>query len=165
MKFKQIGLAVFIASTLGACAIPQQQIVPRVPFPVAKYDHLAASGTGTLTGQVFMRTVGGDVKYGAGSDVYILPVTSYTNQWYAESYIGGKSLGAPDARAEKGMKVTQADGTGYFKFSDVPPGKYYLSSKVTWQVPTQYGLSLQGGVIAKQVVIENNKETREMLTK
>ncbi|WP_315244973.1 hypothetical protein [Pseudomonas fragi] len=165
MKLKQIGLVLFVASTIAGCAIPQQQIVPRVPFPVAEYESLPSSGTGTLTGQVFMRTVGGDVKYGAGSDVYILPVTSYTTQWYTENYLGGQVLAAPDARSEKGMKLTQADGTGYFKFTDVPPGKYYLSSKVTWQVPTQYGLSLQGGVIAKLVVIENGKEAREMLTK
>lgn len=165
MKLRQIGLMLFAASTLGGCAAPQQQAIPRVPFPVAEYDALPTKGTGSLVGQVFMRTVGGDVKYGAGSDVYILPVTSYTRQWYTESYLGGQVLGAPDARAEKGMKVTQADGTGYFKFSDIPPGKYYLSSKVTWQAPTQYGLVLQGGVIAKQVVIENSKEVREMLTK
>ena len=165
MKLKQIGLALLAASALGGCAVPQQQIVPRAPFPIAEYESLPTSGSGTLTGQVFMRTVGGDVKYGAGSDVYILPVTSYSTQWYTESYLGGQVLGAPDPRAEKGMKLTQADGTGYFKFTDVPPGKYYLSSKVTWQAPTQYGLSLQGGVIAKVIVIENGKEVREMLTK
>lgn len=165
MSLKKLGLIAFAISALNGCAIPQQQVIPRIPFPAAEYAALPTKGTGSVTGQVFMRTVGGDVKYGAGSDVYLLPATSYADQWYVVNYLGGKPLAERDPRAEQGQFVTQADGTGYFTFSDVPPGKYYLSSKVTWQAPTQYGLMPQGGVVAKLVTISDGKQVREMLTK
>jgi len=165
MSFKKIGLIAFVTSALYGCAVPQQQVLPRIPFPAAEYAALPTQGTGSLTGQVFMKTIGGDVKYGAGSSVYLLPATSYSSQWYTENYLGGKPLSTPDSRAEQGQLVTQADGTGYFTFNDVPPGKYYLSSTVTWQAPTQYGLMPQGGVVAKLVNISDGKQVREMLTK
>ncbi|MFJ1336791.1 hypothetical protein ACIKP7_01465 [Pseudomonas caricapapayae] len=164
----KIFASIALACTLSACAIPQparQAPVPRIPFPAAEYDALPKTGTGALTGQVFMRTVGGDVKFGAGSDVYLLPVTSYSKQWYAESYIAGRTLENPDPRARQGQVHTQADGNGNFTFTDLPPGNYFLSSTVTWQAPTQYGLLPQGGVVAKIVTIADGKQTKEMLTK
>lgn len=162
---KKVGIAVLLAGALAGCAVPQQQAIPRVPFPVAEYAALPTTGTGSVTGQAFMRTVGGDVKYGAGSDVFLLPATSYTTQWYTENYLGGRPLENPDPRASQGQLVTQADGGGNFTFTSVPPGNYYLSSAVRWQAPSQYGLLPQGGVIAKLITVTDGKQSREMLTK
>lgn len=163
---KKLWISVALACTLSACAIPQQQApVARIPFPTAEYDALPKTGTGSLAGQVFMRTVGGDVKFGAGSDVYLVPVTSYSKQWYAESYIAGRPMENPDPRASQGQLITQADGNGNFSFSNIPPGNYFLSSTVRWQAPSQYGLLPQGGVVAKIVTISDDKQAREMLTK
>lgn len=165
MRLIRNGVALLAAALIVGCALPHQQVIERVPFPEAEYAVLPKQGTGAVTGQVFMKTVGGDVKFGAGSDVYMLPVTSYTTQWYVESYLGGKALQEPDPRAKQGQLVTQADGTGAFTFTDVPPGKYYLSSTVNWSVPTSYGLAPQGGVVAKLVTVTDGKTAREMLTK
>lgn len=162
---KKVWMSLGLSLALSACAIPQQQTVPRAPFPAAEYDALPKTGSGSLTGQVFMRTVGGDVKFGAGSDVHLQPVTSYSQQWYDVNYLGGQPLSAPDSRASQGLLTTQADGNGNFSFSNVPPGKYFLSSTVTWQAPSQYGLLPQGGVVAKIVTISNGTQSREMLTK
>lgn len=161
---KAIGFAVAVAAfTLTGCVVPQQE-VPRLPFPEAEYSALQKTGTGEVSGQVFMRTVGGDVKYGAGSVVYLQPVTSYTTQWYVDNFQGGKNLAPPDPRAALYSIKGQADGNGNFSFTGVPPGKYYLSSEVRWSAPSQYGLLPQGGVIAKEVSVQNGQKLREMLT-
>ncbi|MFK0875525.1 hypothetical protein ACIUW1_11825 [Pseudomonas aeruginosa] len=150
---------------LSGCAVSQQTPVPRIPFPAAEFAALPTKGTGTLTGQVFMKTVGGDVKFGAGSTVYLVPVTSYSKQWYEVNYIGGQALEAPDPRSGQGSITTVADGNGNFTFTDIPPGDYFLSSTVTWQAPSKYGLLPQGGVVAKVVSIADGVKLREMLTR
>lgn len=43
---KKVGIAVLLASALAGCAVPQQQAIPRVPFPVAEYTALPTTGTG-----------------------------------------------------------------------------------------------------------------------
>ncbi|RDL17054.1 hypothetical protein D884_03195 [Pseudomonas sp. URMO17WK12:I10] len=162
---KKVWMPLALALALSACATPNQQAVPRVPFPVSEYDALPKTGTGSLAGQVFMRTMGGDVKFGAGSDVHLQPVTAYTQQWYTVNYLEGRPLEPADPRALQGTLVTQADGSGNFSFTNVPPGRYFLSSKVQWQAPTQFGLLPQGGVVAKIVTISDGVQAREMLTK
>lgn len=151
------------AVLLTGCAA--QTLVQRPPFPVAEYEKLVLDGTGTVSGQVFMKTVGGDVKYGAGSEVILFPVTSYSNFWYLHDYIEAKPLTPSDVRQGEYIKTTQADGNGNFKFTNVGPGNYYVSSSVTWQVPTQYGLSAQGGIVAKSTSVKADAESRVMLTK
>ncbi len=159
---KKIFAALAVVSALSGCAQP---MVQRISFPASEYAALATTGTGVVSGQAFLRTLGGDVKYGAGSSVYLLPATSYTDQWFNENYLGGRALSEPDPRASQGKLETQADGSGNFVFRDVPRGSYYLSTIVTWQAPTQFGLATQGGVVAKKIEVSDGKETRVILTR
>lgn len=113
-----------------------------------------------------MKTVGGDVKFGAGSDVLLFPVTSYSKFWYTNNYLGQRPLTPADERLKEYTQITQADGNGNFKFKNVAPGDYFLSSIVSWQAPTQYGLSLQGGNVVKRVHLEEDGvEINVILTK
>lgn len=167
MAMKTVWIPLIFAATISGCAVPHQQYQPpvqRIPFPAAEYDALPKKGTGTVTGQAFLRTVGGDVKYGAGSDVYLQPVTAYSKQWYEVNILEGRQLSAPDQRATQGQLSTQADGSGNFTFIDVPPGNYFLSAAVRWSSPSQYGLIPQGGVIVKIVTVSDGKQTTQILT-
>ncbi|WP_350025869.1 hypothetical protein [Pseudomonas fulva] len=159
---KQVWITIILTAALAGCAV--QPPVQRVPFPTAEYDALPKTGTGTVTGQAFLRTVGGEVKYGAGSDVYLQPVTAYTTQWYEVNVLGGRQLASPDPRANQGQLSTQADGSGNFSFTNVPPGKYYLSAAIRWSAPSQYGLLPQGGVIVKTIAVSDGNQTTQMLT-
>lgn len=141
--------------------------IERPAFPLAEYEALPKEGTGVVTGQVFLRTVGGEVRYGAGSDVWLNPVTSYSTHWFENDYSKpGTRLMPPDTRQDAYIPETQADGHGNFRFENVPPGDYYLTSEVVWHVPLgRFSSTPQGGVISKRITVENDSETRVMLTR
>lgn len=163
MKNVVVALAATAALT-GCVSMPAPMARPA--FPVGEYAQLEGrTGTGVVTGQVFLRTQGGEVRYGAGSEVVLNPVTSYSTFWYTNGYLGNRNIGEPDPRQDKYIPVVQADGHGNFKFERVPPGDYYLTSQVFWQVPGPYGGSQTGSYISERITVEDGKEVRQMLTR
>lgn len=159
----RVATLILSMSLLAACA--NQKPVERPPFPVEEYAQLQKLGTGKVTGQVFMKTVGGEVRFGAGSDVYLFPATSYSDFWYQTNYVSQKPIAPPDSRQMQYTQIVQADGNGNFEFSNIPPGRYYISSTVIWQAPTQWGLTNQGGWVAKSATVSNGATARVILTR
>ncbi|MCG3743078.1 hypothetical protein EXA18_06195 [Vibrio cincinnatiensis] len=168
-------LIIALVTLLSGCAnVMAPTVVQRIDFPAHEYEALEKEGTGKVSGQVFLKTKGGDVKYGAGSKVWLNPKTSYSDQWYSIQQqnnfkvygYGLKTLSEPSsaesAKVFEFIKETQADGFGNFSFSDVPQGTYYLTSGVTWEAP---GGALQGGFIVQIINVKNNQETTIMLTR
>lgn len=161
---RAISAVAMTVALFGCATLPP--MVQRPEFQESEYLELAKEGTGTVRGQVFLRTRGGDVKYGAGSEVTLNPVTSYSRFWYSEGHVKNQRLSPPDSRQDKYIISTQADGNGNFEFNNVPPGKYFLVSNVTWEIPiTAYTSSTQGGYIAQEIEVENGKDVRVMLTR
>lgn len=152
-------------AVLSACATMAP--IERPSFPLAEYEALPKEGTGAVTGQVFLRTMVGEVRYGAGSDVWLNPVTSYSTHWFQNDYSRpGTKLMPADPRQDDYIIEVQADGHGNFRFDNVPPGDYYLTSEVVWHVPLgQFSSTAQGGVISKRITVENGEEVRVMLTR
>lgn len=134
------------------------------PFAPEQYLNLPTLGTGTVTGQVFLRTRGGDVKVGAGNTVYLLQETEYSKQFYL-AYAQSQRYPGIDPRALSAAIQTQANATGEFTFNNVPPGFYYVISQVTWGAPTRYGLSTQGGDVMAHVEVANDLVTTIMVTR
>lgn len=166
---KNLILTAALAATLVGCAAPVRyalEPLQRPPFPEAEYATLPKSGKGTVSGQAFMKTVGGDVKLGAGSTINLNPVTSYS-KWASENraYAGGVT--PYDPRLLQYMRQTIADGSGRFSFKDVPDGEYFVTGAVTWQA-VQGGayprLAQQGGVIWKMITVKNGESVEVMLT-
>lgn len=157
-------LALMATVALAGCATAQTMQRPDVNM--SEYQALATEGTGVVTGQVFLRTMVGEVRYGAGSEVLLNPVTTYSTFWYANQYQKGHRLTAPDPSIEPYIIKTQADGEGRFRFENVPPGDYYLTSSVFWQVPLgRFSSTQSGGFISQRITVENDKETRQILTR
>ncbi|UQB79160.1 hypothetical protein KI429_05715 [Pseudomonas shirazica] len=157
--------ALALAALMMTGCISQPTPQPRPSFPVAEYNALPTTGSGTVEGQVFMKTVGGDVKYGAGSQVVLNPVTSYSEHWYRTIYEVRAPIQDGDPRQSAYVKTTRADGSGNFQFTEVPPGRYFLTSEVRWQAPSQWGLTNQGGQITDRITVTNDKTTKVMLTR
>lgn len=153
----------FFAATLAVTGCAQQQLVHFPPFPAAEYSKLERTGAGTVTGQAFLRTKGGDVKSGAGSEIQLIPATSYSAVYY-NAYKARLPTDNPDPQAKQYTFRTQADATGGFEFKNVPKGRYYLAGEVTWMAPGPYGLSKQGGLLLKEVNVSDGAQVKIMLT-
>lgn len=165
MTFRIVSTLLLVAAISSGCASAPPP-VQRVPFNEAEYQRLPQSGTGVVEGQAFLKTLGGDVKYGAGQVVRLFPVTSYSEQWWQVSVVEKRPLVDSDPRYSQYIRTTQADGAGNFKFTDVPPGKYFINAEVSWFAPTgfQGALQKQGGIVANRIEVSNDKTTRVMIT-
>lgn len=160
-------LAVFLLVLLAGCQVapkPQEVVSRKVPFPEEYYAQLEKEGTSTITGQVFMTTRGGDVKYGAGRQVSLTPVNPYTTE-AAQAMMGGRVIEDADPRASEFTRNKIADGQGRFEFNNLPAGRYYVASSVYWQVYSgnrYIGMQDQGGVIVRIAEVGEG-ETEEIM--
>ena len=116
-----------------------------------------AEGKGTITGQAFLRTRGGDVKTCAGSEVIAVPDNAYTR----ESRTAALTNQYSDIRwsphyYDYRRKVT-CDAQGRFTFRNLPAGKWGVGTRVFWEAPTGRGLETQGGGLAQFVTLEEGQ--------
>jgi hypothetical protein len=100
-------------------------------FSPADFAPWSGAGPATLHGQAFLRTVGGDVKTCAGSDVLLLPATPYVDEMIAKGAAGEKA----DSRALSLIRHTICDAQGNFSFAGLPAQRWYVLTKVTWGIP------------------------------
>lgn len=155
-----------VVAILAGCAIPQQQTYEPLPFNAAEYEALPKTGTGVVRGQVFLKTRGGDVKKGAGATVILSPSTSLSEEAYQLAYLQNRRPARPfSPEIQKYWKRATADADGRFQFEGVAPGRYFVSSELVWEAPTQFGLAKQGGPIVVPVVVENDKAAQVMVTR
>lgn len=131
---KKLGIIILMAAALLAgCAEPQTRVAQ---YDAAEYARYAGAGSAKIYGQVFLKTLGGDVKFGAGNVVWLYPVTSASTEWYQTALVHGKPMKAGDERMMQHSRKTTADGNGNFEFENLPAGDYYIVSAVTWGVAT-----------------------------
>jgi len=106
--------------------VQSEQVVPRIPFPVEEYSRLARSGRATVKGTLWVTNANGERILGKQTRLYLNPVTSYSRQWYQESYLGGRKMDKADPRLFNYLRFTTSDSNGRFAFYGVPPGRYYV---------------------------------------
>ena len=159
-------LLIALASAfVSACAPMNLYGVPPAPTPMeptTSLDEPAISaamrpGHAIVRGQAFSKTVGVDVKYGAGAQILVLPNTDYVSQCIdilKIKYIT-TSCGAPLLKLGR---VVIADGEGRFEISDLAPGDYSISTLITWGVPTGYGIEQTGGVVSTVVSVKSDAD-------
>src|SRR5690348_10625074 len=100
----------------------------RAPYTIQAHldpDELAwanQQGTGTIMGQAFMKTVGGDVKTCAGNTVQLVPASAYTREMTAAARAGASAWANRDPRLTQYIRSTKCDAQGNFSFNAVPGG-------------------------------------------
>lgn len=155
-------IAFLLVVVLGAgCAVPEPYVIKSKVNHDALQNYLVSSNS-KLVGQAFLKTRGGDVKFGAGSIVYLYPAVEYSNEinsipWYEK--VKGHDVGW-----NKYVRSTVADGHGNFEFDDIGSGLYYVESRVTWEIPGKYGPSTQGGLVRKVINVSKNSVNKIILT-
>ena len=135
----------------------------RIEFPVAEYSHLPRKGRGTITGKIYINDLYGTPLYGAGTRLYLNPVTSYSEQWYDASYLGGNKMEKADGRLFNYLKFTAANTSGKFSFYGVPSGSYYLIGTV--KCGTECGYESEKSIrIATKVSVYGSQIVKQDLT-
>jgi len=104
----------------------EKTIIPRIAFPEDEYKALAKSGRNTIKGNIYITNPDGKKIYGKNTRLYLNPVTSYSEQWYNESYIGGYQMQKANKRLFNYLKYTASNKKGNFAFFGVPNGSYYV---------------------------------------
>jgi len=107
-----------------------QEVVPRIPFPADEYARLHKYGKATIKGKIYLLDLYGQKVYGNNTRLYLNPVTSYSNQWFKESYIKGRKMQEADTRLFNYLRFTASSSDGSFAFYGVPSGSYYLIGTV-----------------------------------
>ena len=132
--------------------------VQRIPFPAAEYRQLATIGKGTVKGSIYINDMYGQRIPGRETRLYLNPVTSYSRQWYNESYLGGAKMSKADARLFNYLRFTAADSEGNFAFYGVPSGSYYLigtvkcGSECGYDTPKNIRIATTVSVSGNQIV-------------
>jgi len=107
--------------------IIKNTIIERMPFPVGEYNRLSKRGRSTVSGSIYLKNSNSSEKVmGKKVKLYLNPVTSYSKQWYQESYLSGYKMSKTDKRIYNYLKFTMSNGSGKFNFFGVPRGEYYL---------------------------------------
>lgn len=161
LKRRSLFLLVFISFTLMvSCAHQKPQAIVTL-FDEKEFTPYGVNGTSIIQGQAFLKTRGGDVKYGAGNTVYLIPNTSYSQE-IRQAALEGKFT-EKDSRWWKYVRQTSADGFGNFEFKNIPAGSYYAECSIFWQIPGPYGLQQTGGVVSRSIVIKENETVKVVL--
>lgn len=113
---------------------PAVQCPPRVErkvvFNEAEYAPFAQGGDAVIEGALCVPLKDGSTKCLANTSVFINPVTSYSDEWYARAWAGRENLQIADERAFRYNITTQTDKNGRFKFENLKPGSYYVGAAV-----------------------------------
>jgi len=136
----------------------------RITFPTDEYYRLARSGKGTVSGSIYVNGTYDNRVPGANTRLYLNPVTSYSKQWYHESYLGGYKMQKADSRLFNYLRFTAADSNGKFAFYGVPSGSYYLIGTVS--CGSECGYASEKSIrLAAKVTIRGNQIVRKDLTR
>ncbi len=163
---QQLAAVIALQLLLIGCASQpiHQPIQMTRSFDDASYAQYKNQGTATLSGQAFLKTRGGDVKFAAGSVVTLDPVTEYSREWFEKA---GKTWSRrnempPNGRFAEFRKKTVADASGHFKFSQLSAGSYYVRTECTWHTGSSNYMvpnaDIQGGLIFLEVNIAEGEQ-------
>lgn len=133
----------------------ENTIIPRISFPEDEYKRLSKSGNATVKGSIYLSDAYGKKTYGKQTRLYLNPVTSYSRQWYNESYIGGYKMAKADKRLYNYLKFTASNAQGKFTFYGVPSGTYYVIGVVRCGKECGYD-ALRNIRIAKEVTVSGS---------
>jgi hypothetical protein len=164
---KRVALFASLGLLLAACAGG----TPSAKFDPSEAEIIRRPGTGSISGQASLTMAGGEVRYAAGNQVLLVPVTAYfreTITQYGTSRCSAERfrLKNPDVRAVQYIRSTRADGEGRFRFDRLAGGDYYVGTYVKLaSVPTSGGAAApQGCLLYEQVTVSDGQESKVILS-
>lgn len=163
-----------VCLVLTGCAMTKPVQMTKA-FNAAEAQNALRRGTNIIRGSALIRQAGGGVVTCAGSQVDLVPATEYATErmmiYYKSVSSGYLPAEAPnvinppsvpattDAQYTKLARLTTCDAQGFFSFSDVADGSYYLITSVVWRV----GYNVQGGALMKRVDLQGGSPIVEVV--
>ncbi|NEW59743.1 carboxypeptidase regulatory-like domain-containing protein [Sulfurovum sp. bin170] len=127
-----LGIKVLDSNEVTSGSELNGEIMERMPFPADEYSRLKKTGRYTISGKIYLQSSINDEKITDKKlKLYLNPVTSYSQQWYQQSYLGGYKLSPVDKRLNNYLKVDYTTDGGEFRFFGVPRGEYYLIGQIS----------------------------------
>jgi hypothetical protein len=130
--------------------------------------YIKTQGKATIEGQAFLRDKHGQVnaRYASGEVVRLVPATRYAQARFSHFYGQSKFVPAhsipktePDPQYSEYTRTTKANSTGRFTFDNVAPGRYFVTTQLTW-TPKDAVLP-EGGAMYEDVTV-TGKETESI---
>lgn len=121
-----------------------------------------SEGDAAIEGQAFLKTVGGDVKVGAGSRVTLIALTPYVTECL--QIVQYANTGC-FYNVQQSVRAETADAEGRFRFDRVRPGNYMLETSIVWGIPTRYGMQQTGGPVSARVSVADGETAKVLLTR
>ena len=157
-------MACALGIALSACQSSGETASGSVKFDPALASFINQKGKATIDGHAFLRKKNGKVVYAAGEVVRLVPVTPYSQDRFRKIY-GNRKIAlaltasrpeTADPAYETFTRQTKAESNGKFSFENVGPGRYYVSTQLTYSDTSRY--FPDGGAIYDEVVV-TGKET------
>jgi len=156
-------IAIIASIVLSGCVA-----APKITstFSPSEAEFINKTGSGSISGQAFLRRNDGMVVYAAGSDVHLIPRTTYAQERMNALYRGGKINNmVPDPEVTDPLyrsmtKTVRANGEGRFRFEGLADGDYFVVTKVVWLI----GGSPQGGSLMETASIRNGQAVELIMT-
>jgi hypothetical protein len=152
------------AAALLGCVAPPRSNGPakmQATFSPDEHQAYAASGSGAITGQGFLRQQGGGVVTCAGSPVFLVPATPYFREML-QFVRAGKVPERPAGGLSRFAKQSQCDAQGNFAFNSLPSGVWLVMTQVSW-VAGRYSYE-QGGGLMREVTLQPGQAQQVLLT-
>ena len=102
----------------------------KAAFIESEYAPYAGTGKAVIEGNACFELADGSTKCFENADVFINPVTTYSDEWYNRGWAGKEFLAKADARALPFNKMIKTGKDGAFKFEGLQPGSYYVGAMV-----------------------------------
>ena len=174
---KNAAISVLMLACLSGCAslTPRRQVSLTSTFSPQEVAWFNSTGTGSITGQAFFQTRGGQPRTCAGLEVSLQPHSTYgderlraiygsTNTGYAPALATRIQFNPNSSAYLQTVKKSTCDAQGNFSFTGLPAGNYVVSTILVWRIPGQEYASPQGGALMKSVTLKDGESTRVILT-
>ncbi len=122
-----IYLSLVLLTSLSCAGAPR-----RLSFDAAAYAPYAQAGTSTVEGRASVQDETGAWHVAAGRDILLQPVTPYAQEWFDRVVLGDEELEPGDPALVAFVHSVKADDSGAFRFTQLPPGEYFLTCRITW---------------------------------
>lgn len=162
----------FLATLLIISCAQKQEAGKEDPIKIATpYDYegvqwFKGKGNGNIRGRAQFRSKHGDIRFGKGFRIELMPYCHYTEERLSIIY-GDEKAGyvfleegipqfTPDPEGYHDTKKAICNAYGEFEFKDLPSGDYYLVAFMLWD-------GTGGGIMRKVTLSEGESKFIAML--